>query len=302
MDALNAAAALISLAALFSWLNHRYIRQPASIALLLFSLALSLALVALGKLHIGAERYVQQAIAGVQLDRALLDSMLSFLLFAGALQVDLRELARRKWAIGFLASLGGLVANRMLAAINSYKVEILLTLAVVMGGYALALALRVSGPIAIVVAGMLIGTLGRRHAMSAHSRERLDDFWELLDEIMNAVLFVMVGLELLRLEFDRTFAWAAALAVPAVLAARFVSVGIGALLPGLRAEFPPRVVALLTWGGLRGGISVALALALPASPHRDAIITVTYVVVLFSILVQGLTLSRALRFLTPRAS
>ena len=413
MDALNAAAALISLAALFSWLNHRYIRQPASIALLLFSLALSLALVALGKLDIGAERYVQQAIAGVQLDRALLDSMLSFLLFAGALQVDLRELARRKWAIGFLASLGvlvsallaggalwaifralghplpfawcllfgalisptdpiavlgilktagaeralagkmageallndgfgvvlfvlflgvaaggeradaasaatlfarevvggalfglvlGLGANRMLAAINSYKVEILLTLAVVMGGYALALALHVSGPIAIVVAGMLIGTLGRRHAMSAHSRERLDDFWELLDEIMNAVLFVMVGLELLRLEFDRTFAWAAALAVPAVLAARFVSVGIGALLPGLRAEFPPRVVALLTWGGLRGGISVALALALPASPHRDAIITVTYVVVLFSILVQGLTLSRALRFLTPRAS
>ena len=413
MDALNAAAALISLAALFSWLNHRYIRQPASIALLLFSLALSLALVALGKLDIGAERYVQQAIAGVQLDRALLDSMLSFLLFAGALQVDLRELARRKWAIGFLASLGvlvsallaggalwaifralghplpfawcllfgalisptdpiavlgilktagaeralagkmageallndgfgvvlfvlflgvaaggeradaasaatlfarevvggallglvlGLGANRMLAAINSYQVEILLTLAVVMGGYALALALHVSGPIAIVVAGMLIGTLGRRHAMSAHSRERLDDFWELLDEIMNAVLFVMVGLELLRLEFDRTFAWAAALAVPAVLAARFVSVGIGALLPGLRAEFPPRVVALLTWGGLRGGISVALALALPASPHRDAIITVTYVVVLFSILVQGLTLSRALRFLTPRAS
>ncbi|TMG73936.1 MAG: sodium:proton antiporter [Betaproteobacteria bacterium] len=412
MDALNAAAALISLAALFSWLNHRYIRQPASIALLLFSLALSLALVALGKLHIGAERYVQQAIAGVQLDRALLDSMLSFLLFAGALQVDLRELARRKWAIGFLASLGvlvsallaggalwaifralghplpfawcllfgalisptdpiavlgilktagaeralagkmageallndgfgvvlfvlflgvaaggeradaasaatlfarevvggalfglvlGLGANRMLAAIDSYKVEILLTLAVVMGGYALALALHVSGPIAIVVAGMLIGTLGRRHAMSAHSRERLDDFWELLDEIMNAVLFVMVGLELLRLEFDRTFAWAAALAVPAVLAARFVSVGIGALLPGLRAEFPPRVVALLTWGGLRGGISVALALALPASPHRDAIITVTYVVVLFSILVQGLTLSRALRFLMPRA-
>src|SRR5256885_1339123 len=299
MDALNAAAALISLAALFSWLNHRYIRQPASIALLLFSLALSLALLALGKLHLGAERYVQQAIAGVDLDRALLDSMLSFLLFAGALQVDLRELARRKLAIGFLLGLGG---NRMLAAIDSYKVEILLTLAVVMGGYALALALHVSGPIAIVVAGMLIGTLGRRHAMSRHSRERLDDFWELLDEIMNAVLFVMVGLELLRLEFDRTFAWAAALAVPAVLAARFVSVGIGALLPGLRAEFPPRVVSLLTWGGLRGGISVALALALPASPHRDAIITVTYVVVLFSILVQGLTLSRALRFLTPRAS
>jgi CPA1 family monovalent cation:H+ antiporter len=406
MDALSAAAALISLAALFSWLNHRYIRQPASIALLLFSLALSLVLLALGKLHVGAERYVQQAIAGVQLDRALLDSMLSFLLFAGALQVDLGELARRKWAIGFLASFGvlasallaggalwlifraldhplplpwcllfgalisptdpvavlgilktvgaeralagkmageallndgagvvlfvlflgfaaggeqadaagaatlfarevmggallglalGLGANRMLAAADSYKVEILLTLAVVMGGYALALALHVSGPIAIVVAGMLIGTLGRRHALSTRSRERLDDFWELVDEIMNAVLFVMVGLELLRLEFKPIYAWAAALAVPAVLAARFASVALGALLPGLRGEFPPHVVVLLTWGGLRGGISVALALALPESPQRAAIITVTYMVVLFSILVQGLTLAGAVR-------
>ena len=410
MDALSAAAILISLAALFSWLNHRYIRQPQSIALLLFSLALSLALVALGKLGAGSERHVQSALAGVQLDRALLDSMLSFLLFAGALQVDLGEFARRKWAIGFLASFGvlvsallaggalwlifgalghplalawcllfgalisptdpvavlgilrtagaerslagkmageallndgfgvalfvlflgiaaggdagaagaaglfareviggallglalGLAANYLLTAVDDYKVEILLTLAVVMGGYALALALHLSGPIAIVVAGMLIGTVGRGHAMSARSRARLDDFWELLDEIMSAVLFVMVGLELLRLEFDRTYAWAAALAVPAVLAARFASVGAGALLPGLRAEFPPRVVVLLTWGGLRGAISVALALALPAGLERDAIITVTYVVVLFSILVQGLTLSRALRRLSPR--
>ena len=411
MDASSAAAVLISLAALFSWLNHRYIRQPASIALLLFSLALSLALVALGNLSAGTERYVQQAMAGVQLDRALLDSMLSFLLFAGALQVDLRELERRKWAIGFLASLGVLVsallaggalwlilralghplglawclvfgalisptdpiavlgilktagaeralagkmageallndgfgvalfvvflgiaargeaasvagaatlfarevaggallglalghgANRLLGAVDNYKVEILLTLAVVMGGYALALALHVSGPIAIVVAGILIGTLGRRHAMTPQSRERLDDFWELVDEIMSAVLFVMVGLELLRLEYDRTYAWAAALAVPAVLAARYASVGLGALLPGLRAEFPPRVVALLTWGGVRGSISLALALALPAGPQRGALITVTYVVVLFSILVQGLTLARALRLLSPR--
>ena len=105
----------------------------------------------------------------------------------------------------------------------------------------------------------------------------------------------MIGLELLRLDFDSTFAWAAALAVPAVLAARFLSVGSAALVPGLGKDFPPRVVFILTWGGLRGGISVALALSLPSGTHRDAIITVTYVVVLFSILVQGLTLSRLLR-------
>ena len=406
MDSLSAAAALISLAALFSWLNHKFIRQPQSIALLLFSLVLSVALVALGKLGFDSQYLGQQAIEAIDLDRALLDSMLSFLLFAGALHVDLGELARRKWAIGFLASLGvvvsavlagsalwwifrslghplpyiwcllfgalisptdpiavlailkrakaektleskmageallndgfgvvlfvlflgiavggeeatfthvsfvfarevlggallglglGWVCYRMLSSVDAYQVEILLTLALVMGGYALALALHLSGPIAIVVAGVLIGNHGRKYAMSPTSRERLDIFWELLDEILNAVLFVMIGLELLRLEFDVTYAWAAALAIPAVLAARFLSVGLAGLVPGLRQDFPLYVVGILTWGGLRGGISVALALSLPSGPHRPAIITVTYVVVLFSILVQGLTLSRLLQ-------
>jgi CPA1 family monovalent cation:H+ antiporter len=406
MDALSAAAALITLAALFSWLNHRFIRQPASVALLLFSLALSLALVALGKLGLDSRGIARGMLANVELDRALLDSMLSFLLFAGALHVDLRELERRKWAVGFLASLGvvvsagiagaavwaifgslghpvpliycllfgalisptdpiavlsvlksakadkslqmkmagesllndgfgvalfvlflgiasgagdaslanvalvfarevvggalfglaiGYAAYRMLASIDNYKVEILLTLALVMGGYALALELHLSGPIAIVVAGLLIGSYGRKFAMSPISRERLDDFWELVDEILVAVLFVMIGLELLRVELDSTYAWAAALAIPAVLLARLVSVALAALVPGLRQDFPPYVIGILTWGGLRGGISVALALSLPPSPHRGAIIAITYVVVLFSIVVQGLTLSRLLR-------
>jgi CPA1 family monovalent cation:H+ antiporter len=183
----------------------------------------------------------------------------------------------------------------MLASIDNYKVEILLTLALVMGGYAAALALHISGPIAIVVAGIIIGNHGRRYAMSANSRARLDDFWELVDEILVAVLFVMIGLELLRLEFDVTSAWAAALAVPATLLARLISVAFARLVPALREDFPPRVVAILTWGGLRGGISVALALSLPLGPHRGAIIAITYVVVLFSIVVQGLTLSRLLR-------
>jgi monovalent cation:H+ antiporter, CPA1 family len=397
---------VITLAALFAWLNHRFIRQPPSIALLLFSLSLSLARVALGWLGLDSENLALRAFAAVELDRVLLESLLSFLLFAGALHVDLGELARRKWAIGFLASLSvvisaglvglavfgifrllehpiplihcllfgalisptdpiavlailksvraekslemkmagesllndgfgvalfvlflgialggeeasaanvavffareviggalfglalGYLAYRMLATVDNYQVEVLLTLAVVMGGYALALALHVSGPIAIVVAGVLLGNHGRRYAMSAKSRERLYIFWELVDEILIAVLFVMIGLELLRLQFQPTYAWAAALAIPAVLGARFISVALAALVPGLRKDFPPRVIGILTWGGLRGGISVALALSLPPGVDRDAIITVTYVVVLFSVVVQGLTLSRLLR-------
>jgi len=406
MDALSAAGALITLAALFSWLNYRYIRQPVSVAMLLFSLALSLVLFALGKLGVDASWLAREAIGAIELDRALLDGMLSFLLFAGALHVHLAELARRKWAIAFLASLGvvvsallaggalwwvfgalghpvplvwcllfgalisptdpiavlailksanaekslaakmagesllndgfgivlfvlflgiavsgeqasfghvsalfvrevlggalfglaiGYAAYRLLATVDSYEVEILLTLALVMGGYAAARALHVSGPIAVVVAGVIIANRGLPRAMAAQSRERVGQFWALLDEIFNAVLFIMIGLELLRLELDPLYAWAGALAIPVVLAARFLSVAVAALVPGLRQDFPPYVVAVLTWGGLRGGISVALALALPAGAFRDAIIAVTYVVVLFSILVQGLTLSRLLR-------
>ena len=406
MDALSAAGALITLAALFSLLNHRYIRQPVSSAMLLFSLALSLVLVALGALGLDTKWIAREAIGAIELDRALLDGMLSFVLFAGALHVDLAELAKRKWAIAFLASLGvvvsalvaggalwwvfralghplpliwcllfgalisptdpiavlgilksvraekslaakmageslfndgfgivlfvlflgiavggeeasfgnvtvlfarevfggalfglaiGYAAYRLFAGLDSYEVEILLTLALVMGGYAAARALHVSGPIAVVVAGVMIGNRGLRHAMPARSRERVGEFWQLIDEIFNAVLFIMIGLELLRLEFHPTYAWAGLLAIPAVLVARFLSVGVAALVPGLRQDFPPYVIAILTWGGLRGGISVALALALPAGGIRDAIITVTYGVVLFSILVQGLTLSRLLR-------
>jgi CPA1 family monovalent cation:H+ antiporter len=413
MALFNAVALLIALAALFSWVNHRFIRLPATIAMLLFSLATSLGLVALGRLGVGSEALAQRVLGEVQLNQALLEGMLSFLLFAGALRVNLGEIARRKWAVGFLASLGvvvstalvgaatfaifsalghpipllwcllfgalisptdpisvlailksagaeksleatmagesllndgfalvlfvlllgvavggesatgarvaelfarevvggalfglavGYLAYRMLVGVDHYQVEILLTLAVVMGGYAAAMALHLSGPIAVVVAGMLIGNHGPRDAISAIARERVEIFWELVDEVLNAVLFVMIGLELLRVDFDARYLWAVVLAIPAVLIARMLSVALAALVPVLRADFPPYVIAMLTWGGLRGGISLALALALPASPWRDPIIAVTYVVVVFSIVVQGLTLARVLRRFPGRAA
>jgi len=406
MPALNTAAALITLAALFSWVNHRFFRLPTTIALLLFSLAASAAIIGLGTLGVHFDRVAEELLAAVDFDEALLHGMLSFLLFAGALHVDLAELAQRKWAVGFLATLGvlistalvgvatwwlfgllghpipliycllfgalisptdpiavlailksagaeaslrikmtgesllndgvgvvvflvllgiasgghgatpqgvallfaqevaggalfglaiGYAAYRMLGSVDNYQVEILITLALVMGGYALATTLHLSGPIAIVVAGLLIGNHGRRFAMSAKTTEHLDTFWELIDEILNAALFVLIGLEVLLISFDAAYGWAAALAIPVVLGARLASVGVAQLVPGLRREFPPYVIGILTWGGLRGGISIALALSLPPGAERNALITVTYVVVVFSILVQGLTLSRLLR-------
>ena len=414
MTILGTASVLITLAALFSYVNYRYLRLPASIGLMLSAFVTSLAIVGLGE--VGSrelEHLAQKALANVDFDQTLMQGMLSFLLFAGALHINLDDLAGQKWAIGFLASLGvlvstviigytaywlfallghaipliyclvfgalisptdpiavlsilksvgadksleikmageslfndgvgvvvflvllsiasgehaatpasvltlflveviggglfgllaGLLAYVMLRRVDDYQVEVLITLALVMGGYALATALHLSGPIAIVVAGLLIGNHGRRLAMSKQTREHLDTFWQLIDGILNAILFVLIGLEVLLLHFAWSFAWAAVLAIPAVLLARLAAVSLPALVPGLRREFPPKVIGALTWGGLRGGISIAMALSLPDVAARSALVSVTYVVVVFSILVQGLTVARVLRSAAFQAS
>jgi CPA1 family monovalent cation:H+ antiporter len=188
----------------------------------------------------------------------------------------------------------GYAAYRMLRTVDNYQVEILITLALVMGSFALADLAHTSGPIAVVVAGLLIGNQGRRFAMSKTTIERVDSFWELLDELLNAVLFVLIGLEVLVLSFRVSYLLAGLAAIPLVLAARWASVALQVgLLRTVRA-FSARAVTILTWGGLRGGISVALALSVPAGPTRDALVTITYAVVVFSILVQGLTINRVL--------
>lgn len=188
----------------------------------------------------------------------------------------------------------GYVAYRMLRSVDNYQVEILITLALVMGSFALADLLHTSGPIAVVVAGLLIGNQGRQWAMSEKTREHLDSFWELLDELLNAVLFVLIGLEVLVLSFQRSYLVAGLVAIPLVLTARWISVVLQVKGFSLFREFSERTITILTWGGLRGGISVALALSLPLGPARDAVVTITYAVVVFSILVQGLTLNRVL--------
>lgn len=407
MNITDALALLISLAALFSYLNAKLVKLPTTIGLLLISLLMSLGIIASGYLGIGLEAPARQLLGEIDFNQTLMQGMLSALLFAGALHVHLDELAKQKWVVTILASVGvvtstflvgfaayyvfvwlglemplvycllfgalisptdpiavlgilktvgapksletkiageslfndgvavvvflvllgfagqghgseaelsvmsvlvlfaqeaiggavfgfvvGYVIYKMLESIDNYQVELLLTLALVLGGYSLAMYLHISGPIAIVVAGLLIGNSGRRFAMSDKTREHLDTFWELVDEVLNAVLFVLIGLEVLVLAFQPQYLWAGLIMIPVTLLARFLSVGIPVSLMKRRRAFSPRVVRILTWGGLRGGISIALALSLPAGNEREVILLVTYVVVVFSILVQGLTVGK----------
>lgn len=404
MEFLDLIALLITLAALLSYLNHVYLGLPTTIGVMLIALGLSLALIGIGQFAPAIEGRAETMLASFDFSKALMLGMLSFLLFAGALHVNVNELARYRWLIGLLASAGviastfivgtlswwllgalgfelpfvycllfgalisptdpvavlgilrsarvpkrvqtvitgeslfndgvavvlfiilyrlaaggaeitalemaalfmieavggaalglalGYGAYRMLRTLDNYQVEVLITLALVMGGYALAHAIHVSGPIAIVVGGLLIGNHGRWLAMSARTRQHLDAFWELIDGVLNAVLFLLIGLEVLVLQFTENYLLAGILAIPIVLLARLVSVGVPlALLP---QDFGLRLLQVLTWAGLRGGISVALALSLPRTPERELIVAMTYVVVVFSIAVQGLTVGRLAR-------
>ncbi|MBX3227385.1 MAG: sodium:proton antiporter [Labilithrix sp.] len=412
MSAFETIAALLSVAAVFAYVNHRWIRRPASIALMAMSLAVSLVLLALDhldlvRLHGTASRVVE----GMNFNETLLHGMLGALLFAGALHIDLDDLRQETLAVSALAfastllstfivaalaygvlrvlglslgfgycllfgalisptdpiavlgivkearvpksmeiqiageslfndgvgvvlfatllgvvtrgtdasvgevvalfareALGGIgfglvtgyVTFRLLRSIDHYQTELLLTLALVLGGYALAERLHISAPIAAVTAGLLIGNYGRAHGMSDVTRDHIDKFWSLIDEILNSVLFVLVGLEIIILTLTTKAVVAGLLLIPAVLLARLVSVALP-LRALARFIRPSRgTAAVLTWGGLRGGISVALALSMQPGGERDLIVTMTYFIVVFSILVQGLTVGRlARRYRSP---
>lgn len=205
----------------------------------------------------------------------------------------------------FQASIGGMavgmltgyLAYLMLRKINYYQVEITITIALTMGSYALSDMLGVSGPIAVVVAGLFIGNQGRMFAMSPETCHNLDTFWELLDEVLNSILFVLIGLEIPAVKALAIFFTAAAAMVPVVIAARWLSVAVPIGILKLARDFTPNAVKILTWGGLRGGLAFAMALSVPPSGTwiRDILLAATYLVVLFSILVQGLTIKPLIR-------
>jgi CPA1 family monovalent cation:H+ antiporter len=189
----------------------------------------------------------------------------------------------------------GYLVYRLMRTVDSFRVEELLTLALAMGGYALADALRLSAPLEAVAAGLVAGGRARQLAMSSITREHVDRFWQLIDDMLNVMLFLLLGLELLVMPWNRHYVYAGLLAIPVVLAARWLSVVASLLLVRVFHKPARGAITVLTWGGLRGALAVALALALAGETGHDRVLAITYIVVIFSIVVQGLTMDRLLR-------
>ena len=257
---------------------------------------------------LGAPRHLEIQIAGESLfnDCAGVVIFLALLQFVRRPMSDGGDLALGVLVLVAREVLGGaafglllgLVAYWMLKRIDNYQVEILISLALVTAGYAWAERLHVSAAIATVAAGLLVGNQGRAFAMSERTRQHLDTFWELIDEVLNALLFVLLGLEVLALTLRREYIVAGVLAIPAVLLARFVATGLSIQLVRAVTSPAPHTVKLLTWGGLRGGLAVALALVLrdhlPAR-QADVLLVMTYLVVVFSVLVQAISMKPFVR-------
>lgn len=397
---------LVCLAAAFSLISHRWLPLPRTIGVMLLSLASSVLVAVAGRavpqLHAGAAAIISH----IDFSAVVLHGMLAFLLFAGAMQLDLTALRRQKAPVLSLALLGtalstvfvaallkvilavtglsagwvlcllfgalisptdpiavlemlrrvgaprsleaqltgeslfndgvgavlfltllqsfrsgtplaigsftwqlmikagggiglglglGYIVYRLLRTVDAYRVEELLTLALAMGGYALADALHLSAPLEVVAAGLVAGSRARRFAMSAQTKERVDQFWDLIDDTMNVILFLLIGLEILVMPWNRHYIYAGLLAIPVVLAARWLSVQASLLVVRPWHKPAPGAITALTWGGLRGGLAVALALSITNGRPHDRILAITYTVVIFSIVVQGLTMSRLLR-------
>ncbi|MDP1624068.1 MAG: sodium:proton antiporter [Bacteroidales bacterium] len=196
----------------------------------------------------------------------------------------------------------GYCGYKLIASIDNYQVEVLITLAIVMGGYTLAHFIHFSGPLAMVAAGLVTGNHGKDFGMSEITTEYIDKFWELIDEVLNAILFVLIGLELLVIQTSQKILFIGLIMIVVGLLARFISVWIPSMAIRLREKITRRTILILTWGGLRGGISIALALSIKPEFNRDIWVTITYVIVCFSILIQGMTIGKFARSLKPESN
>ncbi|MEP7269651.1 MAG: sodium:proton antiporter [Saprospiraceae bacterium] len=404
MELYNSLAIIIVLAAVYGFINVRYLMLPNTIAVMIMALLTSLVMILVGMIFPSFLSKTIKMIDQVDFYTILMKIMLSFLLFAGSIEVKLDELRKERTTVFTFSTLGvlistivvgvllfftcklfhlqidfiycllfgalisptdpiavmgilkkanipatletkisgeslfndgvavvifisiyeiiqkgienlsvfdilllfiteagggillgvilGFIAFWALKSIDHYKVEVMITLALVMGGYTLAEVLHISGPLAMVAAGILIGNRGRQMGMSEETRDYIDKFWEMIDEVLNAILFILIGLEMMVIKFTSVYLWLGILSIFIVLFARLVSVWLPISVLKYRKTFEKNAISILTWGGLRGGISVALALSLPKEMFGEMFVSITYIIVLFSILVQGLTIGK----------
>lgn len=192
----------------------------------------------------------------------------------------------------------GQVGFQMMKRIDHFQTEILISLAMVMGGYSLCHLLHVSGPLAMVVSGLMTGNMGRKRAMSDITRDYLEKFWEVMDEILNAILFMLIGLEILIVNFQWPYLWVGLIVALMLVIVRYISLWIPDKVFFLKSNAESKALEIMTWGGLRGGISIALALSLPPSEFKNILVSITFVVVLFSVLIQGFTIGRVIKWST----
>lgn len=191
-----------------------------------------------------------------------------------------------------LGVLLGYSASRALRVVDDYIISVLITLSVVMGGYLIAREMHISAPLAMVAAGLFMGNFSESFKMKSETQDYLIKFWELIDEIMNAVLFLFIGFELLLIKDLNEYLIAGGICVMIVLLARWVAIFIPTKFMAFKYRFSPQTVKVLVWGGIRGGVSIALALSIPVNEYSQIIISITYCVVVFSIIVQGLTIAK----------
>ena len=405
MELFSLITILVVLSAIFAYLNERFVKLPYTIGAMVMAIAMSVVLTVAGWVNEDWTNPLRAVVEGIDFSKILLEVMLSFLLFAGALHTNFNQLRVQRGPILLFATFGvilstfligtamyymlpmiglqvdfiycllfgslisptdpiavlgilkkvgvpkkletkivgeslfndgigvvvfltifaiaqagldnitvaeigllfleevlggivlglilGWIAFRLMKSIDDYSVEVLITMAIVMGGYLLAQKLHFSGPLAVVVAGLIVGhDTVRGSSMSETTEIYVDKFWETSDALLNGILFVLIGLEILILPYESTYVTAGLIAIPIILLARFASLSIPIFFYKEKLEFVPNTGAIMTWGGLRGGISIALAMTLTSTMERDPILVITYIVVVFSIVIQGLTIGK----------